>query len=113
MRALLRRSQAPAPNTLLVFGELIIDLLAHEAFRDGQLLALTNREFELLAFLASSPRRTFSRAQLLEYVWGGDRWQDEATVTEHMHRLRRRVEVDPSRPRRLATVRGAGYRFDP
>jgi DNA-binding response OmpR family regulator len=46
-------------------------------------------------------------------VWGADGWQDEATVTEHMHRLRRRVEVDPSHPRRLATVRGVGYRFDP
>jgi DNA-binding response OmpR family regulator len=113
VRALLRRSQPLSPSTLLVFGDLIIDLLAHEAFRDGQLIALTNREFELLAFLASSPRRTFSRAQLLESVWGGEGWQDEATVTEHMHRLRRRVEVDPSHPRRLATVRGAGYRFDP
>jgi DNA-binding response OmpR family regulator len=113
VRALLRRSQTLAPSTLLVFDELIIDLQAREAFRDGQLIALTNREFELLAFLAASPRRTFSRAQLLEHVWGADGWQDEATVTEHMHRLRRRVEADPSHPRRLATVRGVGYRFDP
>lgn len=67
------------------------------------------REFDLLAFLASSPRQVFSRDQLLEQVWGSSAdWQQQATVTEHVHRLRQKVGSD-----RIATVRGVGYRFEP
>jgi two-component system, OmpR family, phosphate regulon response regulator PhoB len=68
----------------------------------------------VLAFLASSPRQTFSRDELLEQVWkpsGGDR--NPGTVTEHVGRLRRRIEADPERPRWVHTVRGVGYRFEP
>ena len=71
------------------------------------------REFELLAHLAAAPGRVFSRAELLEEVWGSAiGWQDAATVTEHVRRLRRKIEPDPDNPRVLQTVRGVGYRFE-
>ena len=75
---------------------------------------LTPKEFDLLACLAGQPRRVFSRAELLRLVWGSELgWQDAATVTEHVRRLRRKIEPDPENPRWLQTVRGVGYRFDP
>ena len=71
------------------------------------------REYELLVFLASSPRRLFSREELLEAVWGSSEGrQRTSTVTEHIRRIRQRIEVDPDRPRWIQTVRGMGYRFD-
>jgi two-component system phosphate regulon response regulator PhoB len=75
---------------------------------------LPAREYEMLVFLASAPRQAFSRDQLLERVWGSsaDR-QGVATVTEHVRRIRSRIEEDPERPRWIRTVRGVGYRFDP
>ncbi len=74
----------------------------------------TAKEFDLLAFLAASPRQVFSRQQLLEHVWGSSsEWQSEATVTEHVRRLRRKVEDDPDQPRWVTTARGVGYRFEP
>jgi DNA-binding response OmpR family regulator len=75
---------------------------------------MTPKEYDLLAFLASSPRQVFSRQQLLQHVWSSSgEWQDEATVTEHIRRVRRKIEQDPERPRWIATVRGVGYRFEP
>jgi two-component system alkaline phosphatase synthesis response regulator PhoP len=80
---------------------------------DGRPVDLTAKEFDLLAFLVRHPRQVFTRAQLLRHVWGGaSQWQSEATVTEHVHRLRRKVEADPARPARLRTVRGVGYRLE-
>jgi DNA-binding response OmpR family regulator len=115
VRAALRRTAPPAvPARVLLFGDLHIDPLAREARRDGEILPLTHREFDLLLFLARSPRQTFSREQLIKQVWGAEpEWQDAATVTEHVHRLRRHVETSPERPERIVTVRGVGYRFDP
>ncbi len=81
---------------------------------DGELVELTAREFDLLFFLASSPRQVFDRQQLLTQVWQSSAdWQDPATVTEHVRRIRRKIESDPDRPRWLKTVRGVGYRFEP
>ena len=75
---------------------------------------LTAREFDLLAFLASSPRQVFSRRQLLEQVWdSSEAWQDPATVTVHVRRLRQKMDADPQNPRWVATVWGVGYRFEP
>lgn len=75
---------------------------------------LTPREFDLLACLVAEPRRVFSREELLRRVWGSEPgWQDPATVTEHVRRLRRKIEVEPENPAWLQTVRGVGYRFDP
>jgi DNA-binding response OmpR family regulator len=67
-----------------------------------------------LAYLAGSPKQVFSREQLLSAVWDSSSdWQDEATVTEHVRRLRRKIEGDPDHPRWVVTVRGVGYRFVP
>jgi DNA-binding response OmpR family regulator len=72
---------------------------------------LTAREFDLLWFLASHPRRVFSREQLMQRVWGYSAALDTGTVTVHMRRLREKIEDDPSHPRHLETVWGVGYRF--
>jgi DNA-binding response OmpR family regulator len=75
---------------------------------------LTPRAFDLLLFLASHPHRTFGRDELLNEVWKSTPdWQNAATVTEHIHRLRRQLEDSPESPRHFITVRGTGYRFDP
>ena len=74
---------------------------------------LTPKEFDLLACLVAEPRRVFSRDELLRLVWSSDAdWQDPATVTEHVRRLRRKIEQDPENPVWVQTVRGVGYRFD-
>ena len=81
---------------------------------DEKSVDLTPKEFDLLAFLAASPRRVFTRSELLEEVWSSSTaWQDPDTVTEHVRRLRRKIESDPDRPEWITTVRGVGYRFDP
>ena len=85
-----------------------------EAKVDGKPVDLTAKEFDLLAFLVRSPRQVFSRGQLLEHVWASrSEWQDEATVTEHVRRVRHKIEPDPANPRWITTVRGVGYRFEP
>ena len=81
---------------------------------DGRLVPLTPREFDLLSFMASSPRQVFTRAQLLEQVWdSSSEWQDEATVTVHVRRIRKKLEHDPDDPKWITTVWGVGYRFEP
>ena len=95
------------------FGELEINELTHEVRVAGRLVDLTSREFDLLAFLATSPRQVFSRDQLLERVWdSSSEWHNRATVTEHVRRLRSKIETDSDHPRWIITVRGIGYRFD-
>ena len=89
-----------------------IDLGAREARVRGELATLTAREFELLAFLVRRPRQVFRRDELLEHVWGYT-YGDTSTVTVHIRRLREKIEDDPSAPRRITTVWGVGYRFDP
>ena len=118
VHAVLRRSAAQPPREvvedhIISVGDLEIDGHAMVARRDGATLPLTNREFDLLHFLTRSPRQAFTREQLLRHVWHTEPgWQDPSTVTEHIHRLRRHVEVDPADPKHLVTVRGVGYRFD-
>jgi two-component system, OmpR family, phosphate regulon response regulator PhoB len=95
------------------FGDLLINENTHEVHLGGDLVELTTKEFALLAFLAKSPRQVFSREQLLEHVWeSSSEWQNEATVTEHIRRLRTKLESDPDRPHWITTVRGVGYRFE-
>lgn len=120
IRAAVRRSIINVPATVdenakrLVFGPLVIDCDAHEAHVDGTGLLLTAREFDLLAFVATSPRRVFSREQLLRGVWSVEPgWLGAGTVTEHVHRLRKELERHIACSSTIATVRGAGYRFDP
>ncbi len=115
IRSVLRRAQpvTPRAQSSLEFGSLAIRLAEREVVVDGRVVDVTPKEFDLLAFLAASPRQVFSRTQLLENVWGSSsEWQDTATVTEHVRRIRRRIEPDPDRPRWIKTVRGVGYRFD-
>ena len=116
VRAVLRRANGAVPSDSpagrITAGEVVIDVAAHEVRRSGELLALTAREFELLVFLATRPRRTFRRDELLEHVWGYT-YGDGATVTVHVRRLREKIEHDPSAPRHLVTVWGTGYRWDP
>ena len=95
-------------------GGLVIDGQAREVELDGDLVQLTAREFDLLAFLAAAPRQVFSRADLLEQVWDSSPvYQDPSTVTVHIRRLRHKIEADPEQPRHLVNVWGVGYRFDP
>ena len=114
--SVLRRSatRVPASTGPMEFGELQIDMLAREIKVQGQLVETTAKEFALLAFLASSPRQVFTREQLLSQVWdSSSEWQDAGTVTEHIRRIRRKIESDPDSPRWVRTVRGVGYRFEP
>jgi DNA-binding response OmpR family regulator len=119
IESVLRRSGVNAsqheiekPN--ISFGNLQINESTHEARLSGALLELTSKEFALLSFIASSPRQVYSRAQLLEHVWSSSsEWQNEATVTEHIRRLRAKIEEDPDHPMWIKTVRGVGYRFEP
>jgi DNA-binding response OmpR family regulator len=114
VRTVLRRAgPANGPTERLVFGELVLDAGEREVRRAGEVVRLTAREFDLLWFLASHPRRVFSRDQLMLSVWGYEAALDTGTVTVHMRRLREKIERDPSRPDRLQTVWGVGYRFAP
>ena len=98
----------------MTFGALHIDLPSLTVTVDGTPIALTAKEFDLLVVLAGSPRQVFSRRQLLETVWdSAPEYQDAATVTVHVGRLRQKLEVDPSHPRWIDTVWGVGYRFAP
>ncbi len=104
----------PVSNAPLEFGDLVVDVTSREVTVAGRTVDLTAREFALLAHLAASPRRTFSRDELLEQVWhSSPEWQKPKTVTEHVRRLRNKLEPDPDRPRWIKTVAGVGYRFDP
>ena len=111
-RSLRRTGTAPEPEPVLADGDLVVDTRRHEASRAGSVLALTSREFELLAFLLTHPGVAWSREELMARVWG---WSvgDLSTVTVHVRRLREKVEADPRRPTRLVTVFGIGYRWEP
>jgi DNA-binding response OmpR family regulator len=114
VRSVLRRSGAPTGTAVLTFDDLSIDLAAREVRVSGEVIALTAKEFDVLAHLASHPRQVFSRAQLLVAVWDSSPdYQDPATVTVHVRRVRNKIERDPEQPRWIATVWGVGYRFEP
>jgi len=114
VRSVLRRSRIRPSQGRLAFEGLIIDTAAREVFVAGAVVHVRPREFDLLAFLAASPRQVFSRAQILERVWDShDGYQDLSTVTVHVRRLRNKIEGDPLHPRWIVTVWGIGYRFEP
>ncbi len=115
VRNLLRRQEGPIGETLqmISFGDVVIDEAAREVRKGDEPLALTHREFELLLFFATNPRRVFSRHQLMDRVWGYQAALDTGTVTVHIRRLRKKIEDDASHPSHLETVFGAGYRFTP
>jgi DNA-binding response OmpR family regulator len=117
VRAVLRRAKGPlAPHhppgvRVHVDGSLEVDVAARQARLAGEVVALTAREFELLAFLIRHPSQAFRREEILEQVWGY-RYGDTSTVTVHIRRLREKIEPDPANPVRIATVWGVGYRWE-
>ncbi|HEV2297269.1 MAG TPA: response regulator [Candidatus Acidoferrales bacterium] len=113
IKALLRRVQPPGEEAkLLEIGLLRIDPISYRVQREGKTLPLSTLEFRLLYFLASRPNRVFSRDQLLDSVWGTDRFVTPRSVDVYVRRLREKIEVNPERPGYLKTVRGAGYIFE-
>jgi DNA-binding response OmpR family regulator len=115
VKAVLRRASGGVASTsaaVINVGTLTVDLIAHEARRDGHVLALTVKEFDLLAHFVANPGRAFRRDELLQAVWGYS-VGDTATITVHVRRLREKIESDPSNPAHLCTVRGVGYRWVP
>jgi two-component system response regulator MtrA len=112
VRARLRRTDEPAPEVLEV-GDLTIDVAGHSVRRDGQVIALTPLEFDLLVALARKPWQVFTREVLLEQVWGYRHAADTRLVNVHVQRLRSKVERDPERPEIVVTVRGVGYKAGP
>jgi DNA-binding response OmpR family regulator len=111
VRALLRRSGGSVTERTLELSDLRIDPARRTVEREGKPVALTTLEFDLLYFLASRPGKVFSREALLEQVWGTDRVVDDRSIDSLVSRLRRKLETDPSDPKYLQTVWGAGYRF--
>lgn len=123
VRSVLRRSRSAAPTDkadgpgqgeqgILTDRDVTVDLSAHEVHISGKLVQLTSREYDLLVFLLRNPRQAFTREQLLSEVWGWT-FGDTSTVTVHVRRLREKLEGDPTLPRRIVTVWGVGYRYEP
>lgn len=118
VRSVMRRSAPRASNShsleRLSFDGLEIDEARRVVSVEGAAVDLTAKEFDLLSFLAARSPQVFSRGHLLEQVWGSSpEWQDPATITVHVRRIRQKVEKDPQNPRWLKTVWGVGYRFEP
>jgi len=112
VRSSLRRAHA-AQDAVLHFDPVEIRLGSREVTVDGKPVTLSRREFDLLAYLASRAGQAIPREQLLRDVWrSSDEWQDSATVTEHIRRLRLKIEPDPAHPRWITAVRNVGYRFE-
>jgi DNA-binding response OmpR family regulator len=115
VRALFRRAEqavaVDGPPAVVDLGSVQADLGGHRLLRDGVVVPLKPKAFELLAFLIRHPGQVFTRDQLLEHVWGYDYGGETRTVDVHVHWLRSRIETDPSHPAFLHTVRGVGYVF--
>ena len=118
IRSLLRRASPPTSigsqneSELLRSGDLIIDLASHSATLEDKPLDMKPREFSLLSLLAANRGRAFTRDQILERLWGHDYIGDSRTVDVHVRWLREKIEPEPSKPQRIVTIRGVGYRFD-
>ncbi len=112
--AVLRRVEsAPAQQAPIELSDLTIDPAARQVYVHGEEVVLTQREFDVLLFLARHPGQAFSRNQLMDAIWQYSFYTDTSTVTVHIRRLRSKIEADPSRPRHIQTVWGVGYRFAP
>jgi DNA-binding response OmpR family regulator len=122
VKAVLRRSERlreaaeradsnGGPQATVERGGLTIDLAKRTVLQNGQPVRLTYVEFEILATLTGSPGRVFSRAQLLERIWGDSAYRDPRTIDVHIRHLREKLEEEPKHPELILTVRGVGYRF--
>jgi len=121
MRAVLRRrgpevgaspGRPAGEDEAVRVGDVALDPERHEVWIRGELVTLPLKEFELLALLLDHAGRVLTRDQLIDRVWGSDYVGDTKTLDVHIKRLRSRVEEDPSRPSRIITIRGLGYKFD-
>ncbi|GAA0607104.1 response regulator transcription factor [Sporichthya brevicatena] len=117
VQSVLRRVAGPPPvhpdaPAVLTAGPIRMDVTAHRVTLHGEPLALTTREFDLLAHLLAHPGQAFTREELMKTVWGWE-FGDQSTVTVHVRRLREKIEPDPANPTLLVTVWGVGYRLDP
>ena len=112
VKAHLRREDMDAESQVLDVGRFKLDRGARRVFHGDRELTLTSTEFNLLEFFLSHPGRAYSREQLLESVWGEQRYVTPRTVDVHIRRLREQIEEQPESPRNLTTVRGFGYRFE-
>jgi DNA-binding response OmpR family regulator len=114
VRALLRRTpRADDRLARYAFGDVELDFQKHEARKGGRPIELTPREMKILRLFAESPGRVVSRNELLDKVWGYDRFPTTRTVDNHMVKLRKAIEDDPAAPRYIVSVRGVGYKLDP
>jgi DNA-binding response OmpR family regulator len=117
VRAVMRRTGREQPkeerDPYIEFDDLSINPRTRVVTVKDSPVELTAKEFDMLYLLAQHPKQVFTRDQLLERVWGGAQYIDPGTVTVHVRRLREKIEVDPSRPTRLLTVWGVGYKFEP
>ncbi len=116
MRAALRRAPRPgepepSPGTLEV-GDVRLDPERHEVFVRGEPVTMPLKEFELLSLLLDNAGRVLTREVLIDRIWGADYVGDTKTLDVHIKRLRAKVELDPSKPNRIVTIRGLGYKFD-
>ncbi len=116
IRALLRRSgpraQPDLGPSVIVSGDLVLDRERREVTRNGRVVRMKPKEFELLLFFAQHPGKVFSREQILDDVWGYDFYGGPRTVDVHVRWLRQKIEDDPANPTRLRTIRGSGYLFE-
>jgi two-component system phosphate regulon response regulator PhoB len=113
VKALLRRATPPGETAQTVeAGALVIDPSSYRVTRSGKAVTLSTLEFRLLHYLASRPDKVFTRDQLLDAVWGADRFVTPRSVDVYIRRLREKVEAEPESPVHLRTVRGAGYMFE-
>lgn len=120
VKALLRRvrlakeayPQQGSENEVMVFDDLVIDGIRHEVTLKNSVLNLQPREYDLLLLLAQRHGQTLSRESILQKVWGWEYFGDSRNVDVHIRWLREKIEEDPSKPKRIVTVRGAGYRFE-
>jgi DNA-binding response OmpR family regulator len=113
MRRVGRDQTEPESDRSLSFDGLSIDPRSREVKLLGEDIELTAKEFDMLYLLARHPKQVFTREQLLDRVWGGSQYIDPGTVTVHVRRLREKIEADASKPARLLTVWGVGYKFEP
>lgn len=116
VKAVLRRTQGAGAvdngTKPISFGAVTVDPRTRQVLVNGQEVALTVKEFDLLWAFATHPRQVFNRDQLLDLVWGITEYVDPSTVTVHVRRLREKIETDPSNPKHILTVWGVGYRFE-
>lgn len=116
VRSVLRRTseEVTGSEMLTEFGDVVVNPARWTVTKDGEVVDLPRKEFELLSCFLAHPGQALTREDLLQKVWGSStEWQDPSTVTVHVRRLRGRLENDPSKPEHLMTVFGVGYRFDP